>query len=388
MTMQLNDDELHWEEPDADSTTAPSATFNPAALDGIFPELPPFQAVAFRLSVMMPLVVAALAAFALAAGIVVWTGTASGGAQVPIGVIEQQTEVALGASESVRRSLNEAVSDLEEFGGVQWVESDPEATFDANAARFLELRSRYTSLRLIDGQPDSTSRINRQVTRDGDGFGTVSMFVPVPIDGAQPTDVHPTLVASYDITFLDFSLSSVGTARAWLVDSSGAIVASTVQGSSGSLPSADLRRGAELATSSGPGAFLTAGSFEFAEIIAYSPVTGDGPGGQAALFVVTSRPVATMQITAVDQRFKAWVVAAAVVILMMLILSWLYTKIVGPLRSLRRDAHILASGELRLPVSIQHDDEIGITARSLEQMRISMRALSRQVTGDRRRADR
>lgn len=388
MTVQLNHDELRWEESVADPADLPSAAFNPAALDGIFPDLPPLHAVAFRLSVMFPLIIAALASFALAAGVVVWMGTQGGGAQVPVGVIEQQAEIAHGASESVRKSLNGAINDLEQFGALQWLDADPQATFDANAARFLELRERYTSLTLADGEADATSRIDREVSRDGNGLGSLTMFVPVPIDDESLAEPRPVLVAGYDVGFLDFALGVIGTTRGWVVDRTGAIVASTVPGSSGSLPSADLRRAAERAASSGPGAFVTAGSFEYAEIIAYSPVTGDGPGGQAALFVVTSRPVATMQITAVDQRFKAWVVAATVVTMMMLILTWLYAKIVGPLRSLRRDAHTLASGELRLPVSIQHDDEIGMTARSMEQLRLSMRALSKQLTGDRRRADR
>jgi HAMP domain-containing protein len=388
MTMQLNDEDLHWEEPVGDSAHLASSVFNPAALDGIFPELPPLRAVALRMSVMLPLIIAAFASFALAAGIVMWMGTQGGGAQVPVGVIEQQAEIAHGASESVRKSLNGAINDLEQFGALQWLDTDPQATFDANASRFLKLRERYTSLTLVDGESDATSRIDRDVTRDGNGLGTLTMFVPVPIDAESLPNPHPTLVAGYDVGFLDFALGVIGTTRGWVVDRTGAIVASTVPGSSGSLPSADLRRAAERATTSGPGAFVTAGSYEYAEIIAYSPVTGDGPGGQAALFVVTSRPVATMQIAAVDQRFKAWVVAASVVIMMMLILTWLYAKIVGPLRSLRRDAHTLASGELRLPVSIQHDDEIGATARSMEQIRLSMRALSKQITGDRRRSDR
>jgi HAMP domain-containing protein len=354
-----------------DDTPAPPATYNPGALVDLAPNVPELRAVQLRSSILVPMIVTLLLGVTLAAGIVVSLRGDNGQVVVPGGVVEQQAEVANTGAESVRRSLNGAVDDLRAFAAVQATSASPVDSFEESAAAFLEVHDRYRSVTLTEDTEIERSRIDVDVVRDTEGNGSLVMWAPMRTDRSTST-----VVGYFDVDNLDFSLSSLGTSRGWVVDSDGEIIASTIEGSSGALPSSELRRAAQLALD-GPGAFVTAGSPEFAEIIAYASVIGDGPGGQVGLVVVTSRPVATMRLASVDLRFTAWSLAGATVVLVLGSLVWIYVKIVGPMRNLRRDAHTIACGELRLPVSITGNDEIGGAARSLEQIRVSIKRMIR-----------
>lgn len=354
-----------------DDTPASHATYNPGALMDLSPNVPELRAVQIRSSILIPMIVTLLLGLVLAAGAVWLLRDNNGQVIVPGGVVDQQAEVANTSAEVVRKSLNSAVDDLRGFAAVQATVSDPAGSFEEAAAAFRDVHGRYRSVTLTEDTDIERSRIDVEVVRDTEGKGSLVMWAPLRTERSTST-----VVGYFDVEYLDFSLSSLGTSRGWLVDSDGEIIASTIEGSSGSLPSSELRRAAQLAID-GPGAFVTAGSPEFAEIIGHAPVIGDGPGGQVGLVVVTSRPVATMQLTSVDLRFTAWLLAGATVTLVLGSLAWIYFKIVGPLRNLRRDAHTIACGELRLPVFITSNDEIGGAARSLEQIRVSIKRMTR-----------
>jgi HAMP domain-containing protein len=347
--------------------------FNPKTFESKQAKVAYLEPVRLRASVLLPFVFGMVLSLVLASAMVVLLSRYDGSVAVPKGITNQQIEVAISTSEGIRRSLNAAVDDLVQLGAVHSVAPNPEKTFDKAVAEFKTLHDRYRDVSLTPNTNIESTRIDPEVTRDSDGSGSLIMWAPMRTN----TGVG-TIVGYYRAEFLKNALSSLGTAEGWLVDSSGSVIAATIDGASGTLPNIDLLRAYESANSNGAGAFVTAGSPEYAEIISYARVEGEGPGGELGFVLVTSRPVAELQLATVDLQLYTWLLAAATLAIMMATLGWFYAKIVSPLRSLRRDLHTIAQGELRLPVAVLHDDEIGASARSLEDIRVGLKRLVRQ----------
>jgi hypothetical protein len=370
--MTLDLDELNHIEPQLDGAR-PGHQFNPKVFESKQIQPAYLEPVKLRASILLPFVLGLTMSVLLGSSMVVMLGRYDGSFNVPKGIANQQVEVAISTSEGVRRSLNAAVDDLTQLGAVHAVAPSPEATFDKAAAEFMLLHDRYRAVELAPNTNIESTRIDPEVSRDADGASSLIMWAPM-----QTNTGVSTIVGYYKVEFLKNALSSLGSAEGWLVDPSGSVVASTMTESAGTLPNIDLIYAYETAQTSGAGAFVTKGSPEYAEIVAFARVEGDGPGGELDFVLVTSRPVAELQLATVDLRLYTWLLAVGSVLTMLATLGWFYAKIVGPLRTLRRDLHTIASGELRLPVSIAHDDEIGSAARSLEDVRVGLKKLVRQ----------
>jgi HAMP domain-containing protein len=363
---ELNDME------DLTANPRPGAGYNSKVFESKQAKVPYLEPVRIRSSVLLPFVVGLVLSLLLSTGIVVVLSRFDGSVQVPEGITNQQIEVAIATSEGVRRSLNAAIDDLVQLGVVHTLAPSPEATFDEAAREFMTVHERYRDVTLTENTNIEATRIDPEVVRDPEGDSLI-MWAPMRSNTATST-----IVGYYKVEFLRNALSALGSADGWLVDPSGTVVASTVDGSGGTLPNIDLIRAFETANSSGAGAFVTAGSSEYAEIISFARVEGEGPGGQLDFVLVTSRAVAELQLATVDLQLYTWLIAVAVVIVMLATLAWFYGKIVSPLRSLRRDLHTISNGELRLPVAIARDDEIGLSARALEEIRVGLKRLVRQ----------
>lgn len=98
--------------------------------------------------------------------------------------------------------------------------------------------------------------------------------------------------------------------------------------------------------------------------VAYVPLTTVPGWG-----VITEQPVDV--VAALPQRLRRWMAAiGAAVLAAAALVAWLdVQRVVAPLRILTGAAHRIGRGDLATPVAVQSDDEVGVLARTLEEMR-------------------
>lgn len=329
---------------------------------------------------------------------------------VPRALLDAQEGVTVATAQSVRRSLNEGVTDLEEFGVVvpaaavqsesqarskgQRVRGGREASrepapnpdqFGAAVRSFAAIHGRYRSVYVRD-------RSGALIARTGDA--------PVPAAaspaGAQPAmqDASPegrqrtplvlqqaplarggalagTVFARYDTTFLRFPLDVASPGNAWVVNQVGQVV-----GSLGDrprmvlLPRGELRDAALRGAAGQVGARSVGGTLERQEIIAWAPVSGFGPAGKPRWAVVTDRSLTSFSLPQTDARRQGLLAGVVVGALTLSVFGWMYIIILRPVAQLQRDAERLAFGDLSRSIQVIRYDELGLVARALERIRV------------------
>lgn len=85
--------------------------------------------------------------------------------------------------------------------------------------------------------------------------------------------------------------------------------------------------------------------------------------------VITEHPVDV--VAALPLRLLRWMMGiGAAVLAMGALVAWLdVQRVVAPLRALTRAAHRIGRGDLATPVAVQSDDEVGVLAQTVEEMR-------------------
>lgn len=343
-------------------------------------------------SVRLPVLGGVLVFGVLAIGTMSLVGKSDRGATVPAPVLDYQEAATRTAAQSIRRGVNEGIDDLDQmaaslaaFGG----ENDWDAALKTVAAK----HGRYAALYIIDGDRRLRASVGSKpeadlvpaasalsdagmldARRGANNAGIlIRQFAPIAGVGA--------LVGHYDAGFLRFPLEAVRPGDAWLVNRAGRVIASLGGGADfGSLPGRALRDGARRAAAGDTGSEVIGGGIESQEVVAWAPVAGNGPAGALGWGVVSSRRVTTMSLPETDARRQGILVGALIAFFSLLVFGWLWLVVVKPVLQLQKEAERIAYGDLSRPVEIVRYDEIGLTARALERVRVLL--TRRRVQGD------
>ncbi len=321
-----------------------------------------------------------LASVALVAG-----GRVESGVRVPSAVLDMQQSATSTAAQSVRRSLNEGVTDLAASARVL---SQGRVTDGDRLQRHLtglaRLHDRYRTLYVVDQGRNLVAHVgadaHRRLLPDGvvrPGMadaaaigGTEVILLYAPLRG--PAGSSWTLVGEYDPLFLQYALGGTVPASAWVVNADARVVGSTI----GFAPLQHMDRevlrdaGAEAGTDAGY--TVAGGSIDAREVVSWAPAAGSGPAGSLGWGVVAARSLDTVVLPQTQAREQGLLFGLVLLVLTMGVFGWLYVMLMRPLRGMQQEAERIAFGDLRHPVEIRRYDEIGLMGRSLERVRLQL----------------
>ncbi len=316
--------------------------------------------------------------------------------EVPQIVVENQEDITRNAAQSVRRSLNEGVSDLTAFSRI--VESSGSTGSLAEPLQVTaSVYGRYVGIGVVNDQGQILAQTG--ATPRPDLLDTVAPFKSAGMQDAlrvkgvnepivlQFAPLTPekgrarAVVGQYDASFFRFPLEAAGEADVWLVNQEGRVIGSR-QGFTAfqGLPESYLREAAEQAADGLSGALVVPGSLGRQQVVAFSPVNGVGPAGQLGWSVITARSVQSLSLPVQDLRRQGLLASAILGLLTIVIFGWLWLMVLRPVFRLQKEAERVAYGDLSRPVEIIRYDEVGLVARSLERIRILL--IRRRVQGD------
>lgn len=306
-------------------------------------------------SVMVPFWVS-LAAFLLLALVAASLLGRTSVSAIPSTVFAYQRALATEMAQNVRRGLNEGVADVAHAASNIDAGDVPEASIED----LRDVHDRYdeVAVRTTDGP---TVPGIAPITRDGDD-AVIEMSATVTSGGA--------VVARYDPAFLRFALASAEPGVAFLVDEEARILsASAGYLPYAPLPSAALRTAAREAIAGRTGASSPAAGTT-GSVVAWAPVTGEGPGGQLRLAVVSEREIGSLSLPATDVRREGLVVAVLVAMLSVAVFSWVWLVVLMPLQRLQAETDRVVRGDFSTPVAIIRYDEIGLVSRAVDRLRV------------------
>lgn len=330
-----------------------------------------------------------------AAGTSLLVGRVQGGdVEVPNVVLDYQESVTIQIAQSVRRGVNEGVVDLDQLARTL-ADIGAEAPggsdrIEGLLADLVDGHGRYRVVYVIDRSGTVVASVGEGpdprlvADEDFDGSGIAAPVersgVPVIPQYAVAPGGDLAVIGHYDHGFMGFAMESARPGEAWVVDDDGRIISASGPFSPFvELPRRSLRDAAESASAGRSGTSRIGGSFDSDEIVSFAPVDGAGPAGQLGWSVVTSRRVPTMALPGVDARRQGFTAGLVTFALVMGVFGWLWLIVVRPILRLQKEAERLAYGDLSTPVELIRYDEIGLIARALERIRISL--VRRKVQG-------
>jgi HAMP domain-containing protein len=328
---------------------------------------------------------AALLVLALATAILV-ARTPASEFHVPRAMLDAQEALTVNGAQTARRSLNAGVADLDELSRhVALSKTSNPARVERALRAAMDTHKRYRSLYAIDGARHVLARVGRKPhldllekrplrapgTQDAVAAGRGSL---VAIQYAPPARAGGyTLVGEYDLTVLRGALEGAEPGDAWIVNGRGdALLQLTGPAQFVPLPRPELRGAARKVTTGRSGALDTGGSLDRRQMVAFAPIEGRGPAARLGWGVVTERAISSISLPHTDARREALLVGAVLAMLAALIFGWLYIIVIKPLAQLQHEAERLAHGDLSRTVQVVRYDEIGLTARALERLRIAL----------------
>ncbi len=340
---------------------------------------------------------------ALAAALLI--GRTGNEVQVPQAVLNYQETVTQSAAQTVRRSANAGVDDIESFSAslapILSADGGQSIGLTEPLRGVAQVQERYLQLYIIDEQGEiianAASDGDKKLTYDPleivDPFRSTGMSfawqdeqatVPVilqhaPLPTKEGTD--RAVVGWYDPAFFKYSLETAGAGEAWLVNAQGQVIGAR-QGFTAfqELPRQPLREAAARAANGESGTTVVTDSPSKPEIVSFAPVVGGGPAGSLGWGVITARSVDSIALPQTNARRQALTVAAVTVLTTVVIFGWLWLQVLRPLFNLQREAERLAYGDLSRGVEVVRYDEVGLTARALERIRILL--VRRRIQGD------
>lgn len=318
----------------------------------------------------------------------------SGEIEVPDVVLDYQEGVTTQIAQSVRRGVNEGVVDLDQLARTLGdVGADAPGADDRLEGLLSDLadgHGRYRVVYVIDRSGTVVANVgdgadpslvaDEAFDRSGIAALVERSGVPVIPQYAAAPGGDLAVVGHYDHRFMGFAMESARPGEAWVVDGDGRIISASGPFSPlAELPRRSLREAAESASAGRSGTSRTGGSLDSDEIVSFAPVAGAGPAGQLGWSVVTSRRVPTMSLPQVDARRQGFTAGIVTLTLVVGVFAWLWLIVVRPILRLQKEAERLAYGDLSTPVELIRYDEIGLIARALERIRISL--VRRKVQG-------
>ncbi len=325
-----------------------------------------------------------LALLLLLAGVVLtFGGRIETGRRIPTSITDAQRSLTSSTAQQVRKGVNEGVYDLQQFADTLSVmgEVDTDALPEA-LTRLQEVHGRYLSLFVLDEAGDVVATaggdpvpellpgaVEAPGMLDALLVGETEVILQfAPLEG--PRGAPWVVAGTYDPRFLTFPLETVAPAPAWIVNERGEVIASTAAFAPFQRLDRKVLRTAARNAGASAGVDVGAGTVEAREVVAWAPVSGLGPAGGHGWGVVTARSLSTISLPETHARRQAIAAGLVLLLLTIAIFAWLYAVVLRPLRALGGEVERLAYGDLRAPVEIRREDEIGLMGRSLERIRL------------------
>lgn len=356
-------------------------------------------------SVRLPWIIGLVLFFIIALAAALLIGRTENDTEVPQAVLNSQETLTQSAAQSVRRSANEGVDDLQAFSSAlrPFLATDTaESTELTEALRGLaQVQNRYLQLYVIDDQgevlansadeegdpaydpleivdPFEETGMSRARQAEETPVPIILQHAPLPEQDRQPR----AIIAWYDPAFFRFPLQTAGPGEVWLVDAQGRVIGAR-QGFTAfqELPRQSLRDAAAQAADGRSDTVVVSANPSSPEIISFAPVAGGGPAGSLGWSVVTSRSVEDVSLPQTNARRQGLTIAAVIALATVVVFGWLWLQLLRPLFKLQREAERLAYGDLSRGVEVVRYDEVGLTARALERIRILL--VRRRIQGDR-----
>jgi hypothetical protein len=340
-------------------------------------------------SIKLPWSIGLAALLIVALAIAVLVGrTGESTIRVPAVVLDFQEQITRDAAQSVRRSLNEGVNNINQFANLlAATRASSRSELQGRVSAFSRSQGRFTSLYAIDSRGTVLARTGpapsrrelqasfagrpgmREIPQPNGAAPMIQLFAPMPASGSRVKAV----VGHYDTSFMKFPLDVSRPGDAWVVNERGqAVGGRTVQSRLGPLPRLALRSAASQAISNVSGARSVGGSIDAQEVVGYAPVTGAGPAGGLRWGVVATRSVNSFSLPQTEARRHALLAGAVLGVITILVFGWLYIVVVSPVMRLQREAERVAYGDLSKSVHVIRYDEIGLIGRALERVRIGL----------------
>ena len=289
-------------------------------------------------------------------------------APVPPEVVATMRDQAAGASDALRRSLNEGVADLRAVA-----EAD-RTTLPTTMRELAETRPRYRSVYVVDaaGRPGETA--GREPLRTAEpvptgaglhqqgGTGRVPViFAHVPLADGR------ALVGEFALSHLEALLSRApGHAR--IVDGEFRTISATFgYVAFETVADGDLRRAVDKAR--GGAAVAEVARPDGTQAVVSGALLTGGAATELGWTLVAQRPVADLALPTNLQARDAQLVAMVAGLLAFFAFGWQLVTVVRPLRRLAKVADRLVAGDRTEHIVAQRHDEIGTVAGCLELCR-------------------
>jgi hypothetical protein len=313
----------------------------------------------------LAVLLAAVAVLGWSAAMVVTIGDRD--VAVPTAVVASARNQTAAATEALRRSLNDGLTDLAAVAAL--------AIDDVRPAldKLMTGQPRYRSAYLVDTSGTAASVVGRPPLREPERppaepglrlrkSGSVPvLFADAPLPGGR------AVVAEFDLDHINGLLARApGSVR--LVDrdlltiaATGGFVAFAPLGGD------ELRRSATDAGKGDPVAKVQEGSGGRAVVVS-APLRG-GVSGKFGWTVVAEQPVTDLPLAGNELRRNGMVVALVGALLALLLFGWQYLLLIRPLRRVASAADDLVTGRHGTVIYPQHQDQIGTIASCLELCR-------------------
>ncbi|WP_335979082.1 cache domain-containing protein [Streptomyces sp. CA2R106] len=321
---------------------------------------------------------------------------------IPSIVVADQQARTQAAADRVRQSLGQRYTDLTALAGTLAGRS---AAGDRTPMRqVLDAHPQYRALYVLDRSGAILERVGakplRTITHTPTGSGittvntsgripSIAAYVQIPpaAAGAVVTAHEPVvLFGEIDVHALDRTLSRPSLGHVWLTDQRHRVLAANVGFRAfQSLPDDRLTKlaarteGAAGTTGSPRSQVLDSGAAPIGKpsVAAATPLAQSGPAAGLDWRVVSSRPAASLRLTAYQVQWRTMLAGLLALSVGVACLGWLHIVTVRPLRSLATLAELLAGGDRRTVLYPVNHDETGSVTRSLELLRQALAASDR-----------
>lgn len=350
-------------------------------------------------SVRVPWAAGIVSLLILAVGVALLVGkTDEDRLDVPQSLLDYQENLTNSVAQSLRKSVNEGVYDLEQHAqtlavlGTVLSPADLEASLGAVEGS----HDRYVGLFIVDGSgevvaQDGDATPPQELDASNISYADLSIFdaertdsgdVVIPMVAPIPEPFGGAVVGYYDPGFLQFPLEAALPGEGWVINTEGLVLGGAAAPDAFTrLPRERLRIAAQDALAGATGIQTQGGSLAQQELVGTASVSGLGPAGELGWSVVTARSVASFSLPQTDVRRQALLAGVILGLLAVMIFGWLYIVVLSPIMKIQREAERIAFGDLSKPVEVVRYDEVGLIARALERIRINL--IRRRVESER-----
>lgn len=350
-------------------------------------------------SIRVPWAAGIVSLLILATGVALLVGrTDEDRLDVPQSLLDYQENLTNTVAQSLRKSVNEGVYDLEQHAQTLAVlGSDLSSTgSEASLAAVEGSHDRYVSLFLVDAEGDIVAQRGdiaapEELELSDVSYDSLAVFdavrapggeVVIPMVAPIPEPLGGAVVGYYDPGFLQFPLEAALPGEGWVLNDDGLVLGGAAAPDAlTKLPRDRLRDIAGEAVAGDTGIRSEGGSLDQQELVGAASVSGLGPAGELGWTVITARSVASFSLPQTDVRRQALLAGVVLGLLTLMIFGWLYIVVLAPVVRAQREAERIAFGDLSKPVEVVRYDEIGLIARALERIRINL--IRRRVEVDR-----